>query len=72
MSSLSLVFYVLAAFFPILAGVFLHGMTMNVPTPLPATNYCTPAPSFSQVSGTNEVKANIKLRFSGRDGRVSE
>lgn len=27
---------------------------------------------FAQVSGTNEVKANIKLRFSARDGTVSE
>ncbi|CAM9909678.1 unnamed protein product, partial [Sphacelaria rigidula] len=24
-----------------------------------------------QVSGTSEVKANIKLRFSGRDAKVS-
>lgn len=30
-----------------------------------------PSPSCFQVSGTNEVKANIKLRFSTRDQTVS-
>lgn len=37
-----------------------------------AVSVCMYVPVTPQVSGTNEVKANIKLRFAGRDGRVSK